>query len=117
MFFDQHHHYYDCPCAARLEEMVQLLRAVQAQGDKIMESQHQLAQDLTALTTQVQKIGTETTATLQKVTDLQNALNNAGGTTPEVDAAMAALKAQVQLVDDLIPDAPAPSPNPTPAGS
>lgn len=74
---------------------------------KIMSSQDQLANDLNAVTAQVAKIGAETSVTLQKVIDLEAALAAAGGTTPAVDAALAALKAQAQATDDLIPDAPA----------
>ncbi len=78
--------------------------------EKIMATQAELAKDLTAISEHVAKIGTETSATLQKVTDLETALANAGNTTPEVDAALAALKAQVQVVDDLVADAPVPTP-------
>lgn len=74
--------------------------------EQIMATQDQLAADLGAVTTQIQKIGTETSATLQKVADLEAALAAGNVTTPAVDAAMAALKAQAQLTDDLIPDAP-----------
>lgn len=73
----------------------------------IMSTQEQLAADLNALTTQVAHIGSETSATLQKVVELEAALAAAGATTPAVDAALAALKAQAQATDDLIPDAPA----------
>lgn len=71
----------------------------------IMATMEQLTADLEAVTEQVAKIGTETAITLQKVIELEDALAAAGGTTPEVDAAMIALKAQVQIVDELVPDA------------
>jgi len=73
-----------------------------------MSNQTDIAQGLTALTAQVAKIGEESKATLQKVADLEAAINNAP-VTPELQAAFDALKAQVILVDDLIPDAPAPT--------
>lgn len=61
---------------------------------------------ITALTTQVQKVGEETRALLQKIADL-TAIIEAGNTTgPEFDAALAALKAQVEVVDGLVPDVP-----------
>jgi len=90
----------------RLERFEQMLKQVLANQEKIMADQAQLAADLTAISAQIAKIGTESTATLQKVSDLEAALAGAGGTTPEVDAALAALKAQVQVVDDLVADAP-----------
>ena len=74
---------------------------------KTMATQEQLVADLTALTAQVTKIGTETSTLLTKVADLEAALSASGAAvTPEVEAALAALKSQVQVVDDLVPDAP-----------
>lgn len=73
-----------------------------------MASQEQLAQDLNTIREQVEKIGVETSATLQKVADLEAALAAAGTTTPEVDAALQALKDQINVVDGLVPDAPTP---------
>ena len=74
------------------------------------DTQAQVAQKLTELNTQVQKIGTETTALKQNVQDLKDALANQANVTPELQAAVDALAAQVQTVDDLVPDAPVPPP-------
>jgi len=61
----------------------------------------------------VTKVGTETVGLQKAVADLTAALGNTQ-TTPEVDAALAALQAslgslsaQVKTVDALVPDAPA----------
>ena len=51
------------------------------------------------------KIGGETRTLLDKVAALTVALESAGTTTPEVDAALAALQDQVGVVDALVPDA------------
>lgn len=83
-----------------------ILEALTKLGDRIMATQAELAADLQTVTAQVAKIGTETSTLLQKVADLEAALAAGGVTTPEVDAAMAALKAQAAVVDDLVPDAP-----------
>ena len=64
--------------------------------------QTQLAADLAALQVQTEKAKTEV---LAKIADLETAIANAGNTTPEVDAALAALKTSVQGVDDIVPDA------------
>jgi uncharacterized protein YoxC len=82
-------------------------RQVEALKEIIMTTQTELATSITALTEQVAKIANESTATLAKVNELEAAIANSGGVSPEVDAAFAALKAQVQIVDDLVPDAPA----------
>lgn len=92
---DVYHHFASVDCLAEINHKL----------GEIMATQAQLVEDLNAVSAQVAKIGTESTATLQKVTDLEAAIANAGNTTPEVDAAMAALKAQVQVVDDLVKDA------------
>jgi phage shock protein A len=62
----------------------------------IMATQAELAQQLRDVTAQNEKARGE----------LETALANAGNTTPEVDEALAALKASVQTDDDLNADAP-----------
>ena len=69
----------------------------------IMANQAELAQQLRDITAQNEKARTEI---LKKIADLETALANAGTTTPEVDEAVAALKASVQTDDDLNEDAP-----------
>lgn len=90
-----------------LKRVEQSLGCILEELKEIKMTQAELAQGLKDLQTQVAKISTESSTTLQKVTDLEAALENVT-TTPDVDAAFAALKAQVQKVDDLIPDAPTP---------
>lgn len=81
-----------------------ILHRIQYKVDKIMATQAQLAADLALVAAQVAKIGGETQALLQRIADLEAALANSGNLTPEVEAALAALKAQVQIVDDLVAD-------------
>lgn len=63
------------------------------------------AADVKAITASVQKIGTESTATLDKVRQLEEALANAGNIPQDVQDAFEELKAQVKVVDDLVADA------------
>lgn len=80
---------------------------------KIMATQAELAADLRAVRAQQEKTATEIAAlqeaqnvAINKITELE-ALVAAGGTvTQELVDAVAAVKAQAQVVDDLIPDAP-----------
>ena len=67
----------------------------------------------TATVAKVDKVGAETAVLLEKMAALQDAVNQAGNTTPEVDAALAALNIAVgnldnavQAVDDQVPDIP-----------
>lgn len=70
---------------------------------EIMATQAELAQSLRDLKTQNEKAAAEQAAALKK---LQDALDAGGMTSPEVDAALAELKASIQAEDDLNPDAP-----------
>jgi phage shock protein A len=65
-----------------------------------MASNQELQQSLNDIGTQIDKAKAEI---VKKVSDLEAAIANAG-TTPEVDAALAALKGKVQDLDDLNPD-------------
>lgn len=98
MRLDVYHHSADLAAV-----LTRILKAL----ERIMTTQTELAQQLAGITTQLDKIATESSATLQKVADLEAALANSGNVTPELQAAFDALKAQVQIVDDLVPDAPA----------
>ena len=71
----------------------------------IMTDQATHAAELAAIETQLTKASGEIVA---KIAALADALAAAGGTTPEVDAAVADLKAVAQAPDDLNPD-PAPA--------
>lgn len=73
---------------------------------QIMTTQTELAAALSTATEKITKIGAETSALLAKIADLTDAIAGANLTTPEVDAALAALQAQVDVVDALVPDAP-----------
>jgi hypothetical protein len=71
----------------------------------IMTTQQELAQQLTDLGTQLDKTHGEI---VQKVADLEAAILAAGTVTPEVEAALEALRTKVQVLDDLNPDSSPP---------
>jgi hypothetical protein len=83
-----------------------ILQSITELKDLIMATAAELTASLDAATAQITKIGTETTTLLQKIADLEAAIAAGFTTTPEIDAALAALKAQVQVGDDLVVDAP-----------
>lgn len=74
-------------------------------------TQQEATEKLNTISTQLTKVGGETTTLLTNVADLKKALEdaqNAGGAiTPELEAAISAVAAQAKTVDDLVPDAPA----------
>ena len=85
-----------------------LLLKLTKKVEQIMATQAELVAELEAVAAAVAKIGTETSATLERVADLEAALAAAGNVGPEVVAALAAVKAQVAVVDGLVPDSPTP---------
>ena len=113
---DLHIHFSgDVSAGATLNIQVPATGALAAQLTQLKELITMNAQDaiaaINAQTALLQKIGAESTATLQKVADLQtviDSMSQAGDTVPQPLAdAIGALVAQVKLVDDLVPDAPA----------
>lgn len=72
-----------------------------------MATQAELAQQLSEITAQNEKAKAEIVG---KIADLEAAIANGGNTTPEVDAALASLKASVQSTDDIVPDPPVQEP-------
>lgn len=69
---------------------------------QIMATQAELAQQLRDVTAQNEKSRQEI---LAKIEALEQAVIAAGNSTPEVDQALADLKASVQTDDDIVPDA------------
>jgi len=82
------------------------VQLIHEQNKQIMATQQELAAQINQISTQVGKIKDESNATLQKVQELQDVINNQGGVSPELQQAVDNLKAQVQVVDDLVTDAP-----------
>ena len=69
-------------------------------------NQTELAAELRGIKALIQKIGTETEATLKKVLDLEAIIAAGAPVSEEVLTALAELKTQAQATDDLVPDAP-----------
>jgi chaperonin cofactor prefoldin len=89
--------------ASILTLVLDQLHHVNQSLERIIMDQKALAAELVALKAQNDKSRAEIVA---KIAALEAALGNAGGTTAEVDAALAALKGAAQALDDLNPDAP-----------
>lgn len=110
----------------KLTDVINFLQVINLKIERFMGTQAELLASLNALNdkvttikTEVAKIGTETQALVTNVATLTQELANQG-TTPEVDAALAAvqgnvdsLATQAQAVDDLVPDAPVTPPSGT----
>lgn len=99
-----HHHHHGC-CSAETGVM-DLLRKVFHQGEKIMATQAELATKLDGVTTQLVKISGESSKTIALVQELRDIIANGPPVTPELQAAFDKLAAQAQVVDDLTPDEP-----------
>ena len=86
-------------------ELEPALSRIEHKLGQIMATQAEEAAKLTALSAQLSKANDE----IQKaIADLKTALDAAGNTSPEVDAATDALTMKAQALDDIVPDAPTP---------
>lgn len=81
-----------------------VLIAVNQLAKDVAMNQTELKEALDALTAQTDKVRAEVLAAIAAL----EAAVAAGNTSPEVDAALASLRAAVQGVDDINPDAPTP---------
>ena len=80
-----------------------IFRDVYSQLNNIKMNNEEVAKELADFKAQVDKSNAEIAA---KIIALEGAITNAGEVTPEVVAAMEALKASIQKTDDIVPDAP-----------
>jgi hypothetical protein len=96
---DVYHHIEGDP---RLDELRVVLDQFRS---AIMTTQAELAQQILAVRDQLQKVHTEVTG---KIAELEAAVLAAGNVSPEVEAALQAVRSALQPIDDLIPDAPTP---------
>lgn len=92
-------------------ETITILHGMDRKLDKIMATQADLAADLRAVRAQQEKTAAEIaavqeaqTVALEKITELEAVIAAGVAPTPELVDAVAAVKAQAQIVDDLIPD-------------
>lgn len=77
---------------------------------RMAQTQAEAAAEVRNLTAKINKIGTETATTLQKVKDLEAIIVAGGEVTPELRTALDEAIAAAQTADDLTPDAPTPPP-------
>lgn len=95
-----------------IDNVNQLSRTMDMNREELASQLSGLASTLNGLNATVTKIGAETQSLLDAVAELTTAVENAGNTTPEIDAALlavqeqgTALAAALQSVDDKVPDA------------
>lgn len=83
-----------------------LLIIVIVQNFIFMASQQELTVQVRTLTEKVNKVGTETRTLLDKIEELTDVIADGGSVSPELQAAVDDLQIQVNVVDELVPDAP-----------
>lgn len=103
-----HHYIHFCdPCAPTGTDRI--LSAVGELRNLIMTNQTELLAQLTAIGDQTNKVFNEVSAQLaslgETIVALQEALANSSNVDPAIVAKVAEMAAQVQAIDDLIPDA------------
>jgi seryl-tRNA synthetase len=97
------HHYHHIGGDANNIE--RLLRALINQGVRIMSTQQEAAEQLTAVKEQLGKVAGETATLLNKIEELKAAVESSSQASPELQAAIEAVAAQAKIVDDMVPDA------------
>lgn len=90
-----------------LKDIKELLIHIKSQNLKLMSNTDQALADLAVVGNTLTKVSTETSTLLQKITDLENSTTS--DTPQAVLDAIAAVKAQAQAIDELVPDAAAPT--------
>lgn len=100
--FDTHHHVHHHYAVTTCTD--EIIKSIFSQLKQIRMNQQELLDGLTSANVTIGKIFTESKATIAKLADLETAMSNSMQVTPEVQKAFEDLKAQLQLVDDLIPD-------------
>lgn len=96
------------------EEVIDFLKSFNHKLNKIMGTQSELVSQLNDVSAKLDKVAAESQATLDAVAELKAVIASQGEVSPELQAAVDKVAAQVQKVDDLVPDAPAPLPEPAP---
>lgn len=92
-----------------LAEIRELLIHNNKKINTLMSNTDQALADLAAIGTTLSKISVESSASLAKITELEQAANDAGVPQSVLDA-IAAVKAQAENIDALVPDAPTTEP-------
>ena len=93
------------PACAGCESLAQLSADIAQLKELITMNHAELTAALQGVASNVEKIGGETRALIAKIADLHAAVENAANVPQEVIDALAAVQAQVAVVDELVPDA------------
>lgn len=113
------HHHVHLHIDDRAADLIFDIRNLKEKVTQIMTTQAEQAQILRDVLAQQQKtaaeiggVQTEVTALKARIAELEAAAGNQDNASQELVDAVAAVKAQAQVVDDAIPDAPTPAPTP-----
>lgn len=93
------------------QQMADLVLLINSLRKLITMTNAELAASLEALSTQLDKVTTELQT---EIKGLEDAIATAGGSTPEVDAALAKVKSRVDALDALNADTVVPPADPAP---
>jgi len=89
----------------RVNESRRMFHFLQQKVISIMTTQAEVISTIAAIGEKLAKIGSETTALKEQIQELQALLGDGSDASPELVAAVEALAAQAQVVDDLVQDA------------
>ncbi len=93
-----------------LEWLGELFAQLTGKLDKMAKSQDELIAQVNEQGVKIDKIAGETRSLVDKVKELLEIIASGGPVKPELQAAVDAVDTQLQVVDDLVPDASEPPP-------
>lgn len=100
---DTHYHFhtYDPAIGRKLDRIIVALASLTTKVNEIMATNAEFAAAIVVVKEQLVKAAAEINS---RIAALEEAINNAGNSTPEMDAALADLKLVAQALDDINPD-------------
>lgn len=92
------------------EQVLEVLNLLNTKIDFMAKTQAELAAEMVEVTKQLEKVGNESAKSVAKIAELEEVIKNLPNVEPALQDAFDAVKAQVKLVDDMVPDATEPPP-------
>lgn len=89
------------------------IKSINQKLEIMAKTQAELAVEMTEVTEQLKKVGNESAKSVAKIAELEEVIKNLPNVEPALQDAFDAVKAQVKLVDDMVPDSTEPPADPT----
>ncbi len=109
MTINVYHHFPDKGRDEMVIKIFETLNLLKTKIDFMAKTQAELTAEMVEVTEQLKKVGNESAKSVAKIAELEEIIKNLPNVSPELQAAFDEVKAQVKLVDDMVPDATDPN--------